>query len=74
MTATPEQIADTMLKLLEDPIYGDGTVLEATVKGTRVIPAFNAHPPDLSEGGMAKYEAEAKRSIIEKISKGGFRT
>lgn len=74
MTATPEQIADAMLKLLEDPIYGDGTALEATVKGTRVIPSINAPPPDLSEGGMATYEAEVERSIIEKISKGGFRT
>lgn len=73
MAATPEQIADAMLMLLEDPVYGDGTILEATVKGTRVVPAFNAPPPDMSDGGMAEYEADVERSLIEKLSQRGIR-
>ncbi|GAD91858.1 hypothetical protein NECHADRAFT_91804 [Paecilomyces variotii No. 5] len=73
MAATPGQIADAMLMLLEDPAYGDGTILEATVKGTRVVPAFNAPAPDMSDGGMAEYEAEVERSLIEKLSQGGIR-
>lgn len=72
MAASPEQIADAMLILLEDPVYGDGTILEATVKGNRVIPAFNLPPPDMSDGGMAEYEAEVERSLIKRISEHGF--
>ncbi|KAJ5097483.1 hypothetical protein N7456_008204 [Penicillium angulare] len=72
MAASPEQIADAMLVLIENSAYGDGTIMECTVKGTQIIPAYNLPPPNMSEGGMAEYEEEVERSLLERISKQGL--
>ncbi|KAM0333459.1 hypothetical protein ACHAQA_002121 [Verticillium albo-atrum] len=41
----PDEIADGMMALCEDPAYGDGTILEVTKGATRVVPLYNAEPP-----------------------------
>jgi hypothetical protein len=70
--ATPEQIADAMLELLQDPEFGDGTILEATVNGTRVVPSFRGPLQDVSGGGVAEYEAAVADSVVERLTKEGL--
>jgi hypothetical protein len=73
ITVSADDIADAMLELLENPQYGDGTILEATAKGTRVVPAFNAPPPDVEDGGISEYEAEVARLWAKKITEEGLK-
>ncbi|KAK4072871.1 uncharacterized protein Triagg1_5548 [Trichoderma aggressivum f. europaeum] len=72
IAASPEDIADAMLELLENPQYGDGTIFEATARGTRVVPAFNAPPPDIEDGGISEYEAVVARQWEKEITEGGL--
>ncbi|KAH6605521.1 hypothetical protein Trco_004674 [Trichoderma cornu-damae] len=73
IAASAEDVADAMLELLENPQYGDGTILEATAKGTRVVPAFNAPPPDVEDGGISEYEAGVARRWEKKITEEGLK-
>lgn len=73
LAASAENIAEAMLELLENPQYGDGTIFEATAKGTRVVPAFNAPAPDLKDGAVAAYQAEVERRLIKKITEEGLK-
>lgn len=73
IAASAEDVADAMLELLQNPQYGDGTILEATAKGTRVVPAFNAPPPDVEDGGISEYEAEVARQWEKKITEEGLK-
>lgn len=73
IATSAEDIADAMLELLENPQYGDGTIFEATAKGTRVVPAFNAPPPDFEEGGISEYEAEVAKRWAKKITEEGLK-
>ncbi|KAL6885766.1 NAD-dependent 15-hydroxyprostaglandin dehydrogenase [Trichoderma evansii] len=73
IAASAEDIADAMLELLENPQYGDGTIFEATARGTRVVPAFNAPPPDIEDGGISEYEAGAARQWEKKIIEEGLK-
>ncbi|KAH0521920.1 hypothetical protein TsFJ059_005850 [Trichoderma semiorbis] len=73
LAASPEDIADAMLELLEDPQYGDGTIFEATAEGTRVVPAFNAPMPEFKDGAIAEYMVEVERRLIKKITEEGLK-
>lgn len=50
---TPEEVASAMMDLIQDEQYGGGTVLEITVAGTRVIPAWNIDPPPTGAVGSS---------------------
>lgn len=71
--ASAEDVADAMLELLENPQYGDGTIFEATARGTRVVPAFNAPLPDVKGAGISEYEAEVSRQLEKKITEEGLK-
>ncbi|KAF2646430.1 NAD(P)-binding protein [Massarina eburnea CBS 473.64] len=43
--ATPEEVAEAMLRLLEEAELGGGTILEVGAKQTRVVDAFNDPGP-----------------------------
>ncbi|KAJ4859457.1 short chain dehydrogenase domain-containing protein [Trichoderma breve] len=73
ITASAEDVADAMLELLENPQFGDGTIFEATARGTRVVPAFNAPPPDIEDGGISEYEAGVARQWEKKITEEGLK-
>jgi hypothetical protein len=72
IAASAEDVADAMLELLENPEYGDGTIYEVTARGTRVVPAFNAPPPDIEDGGILEYEAGVARQWEKKIKEEGL--
>ncbi|QYT06162.1 NAD-dependent 15-hydroxyprostaglandin dehydrogenase [Trichoderma simmonsii] len=73
LAASPEDIAEAMLELLEDPQYGDGTIFEATAEGTRVVPAFNAPMPEFKDGAIVDYMIEIERRLIKKITEEGLK-
>ncbi|EHK19599.1 uncharacterized protein TRIVIDRAFT_46591 [Trichoderma virens Gv29-8] len=73
LATSAEDIADAMLELLENPQYGDGTILEATSKGTRVVPAFNAPIPNFEDIAAAEYLAEMERQWKKKITEEGLK-
>lgn len=73
IAASADNIADAMLELLDNPQYGDGTIFEATARGTRVVPVFNAPPPDIEGGGILDYEAEVSRRWEKKITEEGLK-
>ncbi|KAL7907822.1 NAD(P)-binding protein [Trichoderma velutinum] len=73
LAASAEDIAEAMLELLENPQYGDGTIFEATAKGTRVVPPFNAPAPELKDGAVAEYQAEVERRWTKKITEEGLK-
>ena len=61
VTIEPEEIAEGMLELCENPEYGDGTILEV-LKGTRrVVPLYGNTPPTglgLMVSGYAKMQSD----------------
>lgn len=69
----PEYVADIMIEMLENPKHGDGTILEATAMGTRVVPAFNAPPPNIEEGGVLDYEKKVTEMLKSRLAKDGLR-
>ncbi|PNP56151.1 hypothetical protein THARTR1_03676 [Trichoderma harzianum] len=73
LVASPDDIAQAMLELLEDPQYGDGTILEATAAGTRVVPAFNAPVPEFKDKGIVEYQAEIGRRLVKRITEEGLK-
>lgn len=52
----PDDVATSMLDLLQEKKYGCGTVFEISLAGTRVIPEWNVSPP--SAQGTGQNEAE----------------
>lgn len=73
IAASADDIADAMLELLENPQYGDGTIFEATARGTRVVPAFDAPSPDMEGGGISEYEAKISRQWEKTITEEGLK-
>lgn len=68
---SPETVAEHMTQLIQEKRYGCGTVLELSLKGSRVIPEWNIPPPD-GEGTGAEFDMEAftkamLKPIVEKL-------
>ena len=70
--AEPEEMAEAMLKLCEDPEYGDGTILEVTKGALRVVPEYNAAPPSGRGLALAGYQ-EMQDKLVERLKSGGFK-
>lgn len=54
--ATPEEVAEAMLRCLEDPELGGGTILEVGAKQTRVVQQFNDPGPSGAGHTVSKLE------------------
>ena len=68
----PDEVATSMLELLQEKKYECGTVLEISLAGTRVIPEWNVSPPSAAGTGQNKAELDAGlkallRPIEEKL-------
>ena len=68
----PDEVATSMLELLQEKKYECGTVLEISLAGTRVIPEWNVSPPNAAGTGQNKAELDAGlkallRPIEEKL-------
>lgn len=71
----PEEIANAMLELCENPEYGDGTILSALKDGTNVVPLFNNPPPanpDASGLTVSGYQ-QMERDIYQKLKTEGLK-
>ncbi|KAF7559357.1 hypothetical protein G7046_g4808 [Stylonectria norvegica] len=66
----PEEIAAAMLQLVVDEKLGNGTIYEVTKGATRVVPAFNAPPPDGKGSMIAGYQATVDVLYDELKTKG----
>ncbi|KAH7115891.1 hypothetical protein B0J11DRAFT_113001 [Dendryphion nanum] len=55
---SPDQVAENMLKLLQEKEYECGTVLELSMSGTRKVPEWNIAPP-AGEGTGQELNADA---------------
>jgi NAD(P)-dependent dehydrogenase (short-subunit alcohol dehydrogenase family) len=55
--ATPEEVAEAMLRCLEDPALGGGTILEVGAGQTRVVGQFNDPGPSGAGHTVSKLEA-----------------
>ncbi|KAL7929865.1 NAD(P)-binding protein [Trichoderma chlorosporum] len=73
LAANADDIADAMLELVENPQYGDGTIFETTIKGTRVVPALDAFLPELEVGAIVEYQAEMQRRWTKRITEEGLK-
>jgi 3-hydroxybutyrate dehydrogenase len=69
MLLEPEEVAEAMLALCEDPEYGDGTILEVMKGKRRVVPLFNAEPPAIA-GSMLPGFAREQEALKERIRRG----
>ena len=72
MLTEPNDVADAMLQLCENPEYGDGTILEVIKAKTRVIPPFSASPPQGDGSALPGY-LESSRKTIEKLKTNGLK-
>lgn len=73
MWITPEQIAEQMLKLLEDPELVGGTVLEVGQSHQRVVPMFNNPGPGVDSAGVRSSNAQiAISEVHEKLATKGW--
>ncbi|KAI4602209.1 hypothetical protein KJ359_009447 [Pestalotiopsis sp. 9143b] len=69
----PEEIAQGMLELCENPEYGNGTILEVNRNHQRIVPMFNADPPS-GEGSVVPGFFKAEEDIVNRIREGGMST
>lgn len=69
----PEEIAQGMLELCENPEYGNGTILEVNRNHQRVVPMFNADPPS-GDGSAVPGFFKAEEDLVNRIREGGVST
>ncbi|KAI0125257.1 short chain dehydrogenase [Xylariales sp. AK1849] len=69
----PEQVAEGMLELCENPEYGNGTILEVSVTKTRVVPLYRAEPPSGGGTPMLGY-VKAEQELLQSIKDNGLST
>ena len=63
ISISAEQVAKSMVKLVEDGQFDSGTVYETSMLGERVIPAWNISPPGMVDGKMAEGTAIPQAAI-----------
>lgn len=68
-----EEIAEGMLELCENPEYGDGTILEATIGLRRVIPLFGSEPPTGAGIAMPGY-VKMQEDLVQDLKDKGLST
>ncbi|KAI1343173.1 short chain dehydrogenase [Xylariaceae sp. FL0016] len=71
ITLRPEEIAESMLRLCEDPELGDGTILEVLAGATRVLSMYNAPAPSGKDVLMKGY-AKAGEALLEELKTKGL--
>ncbi|KAJ6443936.1 NAD-dependent 15-hydroxyprostaglandin dehydrogenase [Purpureocillium lavendulum] len=64
-------VAAAMLRLVVDPALGDGTILEVLHSGTRVVPLFNADPPEALDQMLPALQGEV-RALADRLASGQF--
>jgi short-subunit dehydrogenase len=64
---TPQTCAKHLLELLQKKEYPCGTVLEVTLKGTRVIPEWNVLPPEGNGTGQELMSDELVGNLLGPI-------
>lgn len=67
----PQEVAQGMWQLVVNPEYGNGTILEVTKGGTRVVPLFNAPVPTGESIVVPGYEA-SKDALYAKLKTEGL--
>lgn len=70
--ATPEEVADAMLALVEDDEYPGGTVLEVGAKSRRKIPLLNNPGPANTPGLTASGEATGVKEVFGWLAEPGW--
>ena len=61
---TPEEVAEQMIRLMEDPELPGGTILEVLHKTQRVVPAFG-NPGPGADGGVGVSTTKGEQAGIE---------
>lgn len=64
-------VAAAMYQLVVDEDKGDGTVLEILSTGTRVVPQFNADPPETIANMLPGYY-KAQQAVLEHLKTDGL--
>lgn len=67
-----EEVAASMLELLVNEEYGNGTVLEISSGGTRVVPEFNNEPPKWLASRSTTW-TEPRGPLHDRMEDGNFR-
>ncbi|RGP67858.1 hypothetical protein FSPOR_5693 [Fusarium sporotrichioides] len=70
---SPEEVAQEMWRLVIDPEFGNGTILEVTKGATRVVPLHNA-PVPTGKGIMVPGYAASVAQVYEKLRDDGLDT
>lgn len=71
----PEEVANAMLKLIEESEFTGGTILECGKDHLRRVEAFNdAGPPDPDgkRGLLATQKLQAEEAVYERLRNGSF--
>jgi NAD(P)-dependent dehydrogenase (short-subunit alcohol dehydrogenase family) len=63
----PEQVAEKMLEMLQEPGFTCGTIVEITPWGSRLIPEWNVAPPSGKGTGAELDAAEAMSLMLTPI-------
>ncbi|KAM0812936.1 hypothetical protein AB5N19_12927 [Seiridium cardinale] len=69
----PEEVAQGMLELCDNPEYGNGTILEISRGHRRVVPLYNADPPSRLKAAVPGF-FEAEKVLVSNIKENGLKT
>ncbi|KAK9776308.1 hypothetical protein SCAR479_06920 [Seiridium cardinale] len=69
----PEEVAQGMLELCDNPEYGNGTILEISRGHRRVVPLYNADPPPHLKAAVPGF-FEAEKVLVSDIKENGLKT
>jgi len=69
----PEEVAEVMLELCENPKYGDGTILESLKDGTRVVPLFDNPAPTSDRGLAVSGYNQMQKDLYQKLKTEGLK-
>lgn len=69
--ATPEEVAEAMVRLLEEPDLGGGVILEVGHNQTREVQQFNDPGPS-GEGHTVSRMDETYKEVYKRLKQGGW--
>ncbi|KAH8589242.1 hypothetical protein B0O99DRAFT_637179 [Bisporella sp. PMI_857] len=80
LTLTPQQCASVIARVLQEPQYGDGNIVETMLVGTKAEPSVNVREvplealyPKVGPVGQDNHLLEEEQKLVERIKKNGMR-
>ena len=77
---TPQQCASVIVRVLQEPQYGDGNIIETMLVGTKADPSVNVREvplealyPTVGPVGQDNHLLEEEQKLVKRLQESGMR-